>query len=57
MAGVKADELGALVEQAVMVGLTQIVAVVFVVGLVVEIAMILAARRTPWRDRAPARPR
>ncbi|MET0278581.1 MAG: hypothetical protein ABW198_09625 [Pseudorhodoplanes sp.] len=35
---------GALIEQAVTVGLTQIAAVVFVVGLVVGIAMILAMR-------------
>ncbi len=38
---------GALVEQAVIIGLTQVAAVVFVVGLVVGIAVVLARRRKP----------
>jgi hypothetical protein len=38
---------GALVEQVIAVGLTQLTAVVFVVGLVVGIALVLASRRRP----------
>jgi hypothetical protein len=38
---------GALVEQVIAVGLTQLAAVVFVVGLVVGIALVLSSRRKP----------
>ena len=38
---------GPLVEQVIAVGLTQLAAVVFVVGLVVGIAVVLASRRKP----------
>ena len=41
---------GTLVEQVVMIGLTQIAAVVFVVGLVVGLAIVLARRRTSGTD-------
>jgi hypothetical protein len=37
---------GALVEQAIAIGLTQLVVVVFVVGVVVGIALTLVRRRT-----------
>lgn len=36
---------GAIVERAVEIGLTQLLAVVFVVGVVVGLAFVLAARR------------
>jgi hypothetical protein len=36
---------GALVEQVVLVGLTQLAAVVFVVGLVVGLAIVFSRRR------------
>lgn len=36
---------GALVEQAVAIGLTQLAAVVFVIGVVVGLAVVMARRR------------
>jgi hypothetical protein len=43
--GFESMNWGSLVEQAVAIGLTQLVVVVFVVGVVVGIALVMARRR------------